>query len=189
MSASAGNTLNGDDGNNTLTATAKAEAPPSPAFGPRATNDLKGGAGNDTLTASVVSSANAANSLHGGDGDDILLAIVSEGSAGRSELFGAAGDDRLTVVGGADNRLADGLGKDWMIGGDGKDVFVLSASDNALRRHFRLLRRAGDQDKIDLTAFGAGPTDSFADGILMVNGEQIAQVLGDFAPATDLILA
>ncbi len=80
------------------------------------------------------------------------------GSVGRSELFGGAGDDRLSVIGGDENRLADGLGKDWMIGGDGKDNFVLTASDNALDTIGDFSGGSGDQDKIDLSAFGAGAT-------------------------------
>jgi Ca2+-binding RTX toxin-like protein len=185
------NALNGGDGNDSLTASAKAESssPPDPLLGPRATNDLKGGAGNDSLTASITAAGNAVNSLDGGDGNDLLLAAFTAGSAGRSELFGGAGDDRLTVVGGDDNRLADGLGTDWMIGGDGKDVFVLTASDNALDVISGFSGAAGDADKIDLTTFGAGPTESFSGGILTVNGEQVVQVFGDFDPATDLILA
>jgi RTX calcium-binding nonapeptide repeat (4 copies) len=141
------------------------------------------------LTASVTSSENAASTLHGGDGEDILLGTVTKGSVGHSELFGDAGDDWLTVVGGNDNRLADGLGKDWMIGGDGKDVFLPTAKDNALDVIADFSGAAGDQDKIDLTAFGAAPTASFAGGILTVDGEQVAEVFGDFNLATDLILA
>ena len=111
------------------------------------------------------------------------------GSVGRGELFGGAGDDRLGVIGGNENRLADGLGKDWMIGGDGKDIFVLTASDNALDTIGDFSGGSGDQDKMDLSAFGAGATSGFAGGILTVNGEQVAELFGDFDPATDLILA
>jgi serralysin len=191
LSASANNTLDGGDGDDTLTAVAKADtsSPPSPLFGARATNDLDGGAGNDVLTASITALWNAANSLDGGDGDDVLLAAFTVGSVGRSELFGGAGDDRLTVIGGNENRLADGLGKDWMIGGDRKDIFVLTASDNALDVIADFSGATGQQDKIDLTAFGAGATNSFSGDILSVNGEQVAEIFGNFDPATDLILA
>ena len=42
---------------------------------------------------------------------------------------------------------------------------------------------------MDLSAFGAGATSGFAGGILTVNGEQVAELFGDFDPATDLIMA
>jgi hypothetical protein len=141
------------------------------------------------LTAWATALGNAINSLDGGDGDDILLAGLTPGSGGHSELFGGAGDDLLTVIGGHENRLFDGFGKDWMIGGEGEDNFVLTANDNALDIIAGFSGATGQEDKIDLTAFGAGATSSFSGGILTVNGEQVAEVLGSFDPATDLILA
>ncbi len=93
------------------------------------------------------------------------------------------------MIGGDDNLLVDGFGKDWMIGGDGKENFVLTANDNALDVIAGFSGATGQQDKIDLTAFGAGATNSFSGGILTVNGEQVAEVHGTFDPTTDLILA
>ncbi|MGZ8351011.1 MAG: calcium-binding protein, partial [Allosphingosinicella sp.] len=183
--ARAANTLDGGGGNDTLVAHLGVSSPVVDS----ASNNLKGGAGNDSLTAWVTASSNAVNSLDGGDGDDILLAGLTPGSVGHSELFGGAGDDLLTVIGGDDNRFADGFGRDWMIGGDGKDNFVLTVNDTALDIIAGFSGVTGEQDKIDLTAFAAGATNSFSAGILTVNGEQVAEVFGSFDPATDLILA
>lgn len=96
-------TVNGGDGNDTITATG-------------ATNILEGGAGNDTLTA------DDSNRLDGGEGDDVLN--FTHGSYDQGEwgaAIGGAGDDTINLradalvfepllldVGGVDIRGGDG---------------------------------------------------------------------------------
>lgn len=187
------NTLAGGAGNDSLSATAESLRD----INTSARNTLDGGTGNDTLTAKAVfrvgssgGEYSATNALRGGDGDDILLATIVDGSMKSSELFGGAGDDRLTVVGGNNNRLADGAGTDRMTGGEGKDFFVLTAGDTTLDTLVDFSGATGDQDKVDLTAFGSGAQvyfDATAD-VLAVNGEQVAQIFGTFDPATDILV-
>ncbi len=79
-------------------------------------DELDGGSGHDTLYG-----AKGDDKLQGGDGDDLLY-----GNAGNDELDG--GDGRDTLVGGWGTDTITGGGGDVLIGGEGADVFHVSAS-------------------------------------------------------------
>jgi hypothetical protein len=96
-----------------------------------AANALDGGPGDDRLTAAAEAQgdpeARASNLLEGGTGSDILLAEIVD--LGSSDLLGGPGDDHLTVVGGNDNLLDGGPGRDRYQGGGGDDRFAIDAED------------------------------------------------------------
>jgi len=93
-------------------------------------NVLNVGTGNDSLEASLSAvarpgeQARAENHLNGGAGNDRLLATVAAGSIGTSFLNGGTGNDQLTVIGGSDNVLNGGSGRDSFVGSTGNDRFI-----------------------------------------------------------------
>lgn len=97
-----GGAANGDDGNDTLTAS-----------GTQA--NLHGGAGDDHLVQGAAPTVGSAWCIDGGDGNDVV-----DGSPGSDCLFGGAGNDVLHGNGGND-RLEGGAGDDTLDGGDGND--------------------------------------------------------------------
>ena len=104
---------------------------------------VSGGAGDDLLVGS-----NADDTLDGGDGADVL-----RGRGGDDVLDGGDGPD-LLIGGRGDDVLRGGLGPDVLLGGPGPDIFVFhrNAGDNRITDF-----RRGQNDKIDLTAFGLAP--------------------------------
>jgi Ca2+-binding RTX toxin-like protein len=132
------NTLNGDDGNDSLNALITYTADYQDAD-IDLTNDLYGGRGNDRLNAEIhvsVGDASASysigsNHLWGGAGNDVMTALIdtqnlssSVTPTGSSELHGEDGNDNLTVFGGTGNILDGGLGNDVLIGSDGQDTLI-----------------------------------------------------------------
>ena len=112
-------TVNGGDGNDTLSAAGASLG--------MTRLQINGNAGNDSLIGSVSGDA-----LDGGDGDDTLLGGLGNdvllGGAGIDRLTGDAGDDSLN--GGDDNDVLRGLdGNDSIVGGNGDDS-VLAGNDN-----------------------------------------------------------
>ena len=100
--------LNGDSGNDVL-------------HGQPGTDTLNGGAGNDRLLGS-----SGADTLNGGSGNDVL-----NGGSGNDSLMGGAGIDRLLGLSGDDTLSGGGLAvgeRDFLIGGNGADTFVLGTS-------------------------------------------------------------
>jgi VCBS repeat-containing protein len=136
-----------------------------------------------------------ADFLYGLDNSDQLMGDGHNdflwGGGGNDMLDGGSGNDVLD--GGADNDvLVDGTGLDMMTGGTGADTFKLTEGDDSLDlvTDFSGYNGSlGEGDKIDLTNFGSGAVVSFAADILTVNGEQVAEIHGDFDLATDLLLA
>jgi Ca2+-binding RTX toxin-like protein len=134
LSALALNSLDGGRGHDMLSARLVALAIGGAPSGPlqlAVSNVLNGGIGNDSLEAFLSAEVStpeeddrAENHLNGGSGNDRLLATVAPGSLGTSFLNGGAGDDLLTVVGGTDNVLNGGDGRDRLDGGVGNDRFL-----------------------------------------------------------------
>ncbi len=139
-------------------------------------NVLKGGDGNDRLEAYLdVDLYNppenpdslAQNRLDGGARDDTLIATVAAGSVGASILMGGSGNDRLTVIGGADNELSGGTGRDTLVSGVGSDH--MDGGEDADRFVFAPLNGHDTMefekgvDRIDLKAYAASGIHEFAD--------------------------
>ncbi|MEH2068070.1 MAG: calcium-binding protein [Nostoc sp.] len=106
------NLLLGGDGNDTLLASGSYFSYPS-TF---ANNTLKGGAGNDYLNIDYSSGDNL---LLGGDGDDTLSASTA---LGNNTLNGGGGNDTFYSQ---SNEIFDSQNNKILIGGGGKDKFVL----------------------------------------------------------------
>ena len=126
-SATAGDTLTGDDGGNRLD-------------GLGGDNVLYGNGGDDVLIA-----RDGADQLYGGAGDDGISAGGGndqawggdgndqlDGGDGDDQLFGEAGNDVITAGDGNDTMLDGGIGDDTIDGGAGNDVLVGGAGKDLL---------------------------------------------------------
>lgn len=125
----------------------------------RAGNDtLNGGMGNDELHDSEGD-----NVLNGGTGDDLLS--VNAGSAGINILDGGAGNDRLYANAG-----------DTLTGGEGQDIFTLSAQ--------KILYYPSAQTEALITDFRPGEDRLGFDGLVSEYGLLIGYTQGNpFDPA------
>lgn len=106
-------TLNGDDGNDVLSAA-----------GARLGNvvlSLNGGNGFDTIAGTADG-----DSINGGDGDDSI-----DGGTGNDTLTGGLGDDALNGDGG-DDSIDGGEGNDTLGGGEGNDLLDGSFGNDSL---------------------------------------------------------
>ena len=132
----ASNTINGGDGNDTITANVMAGAPIGP-FGvsPQAENIVDGGTGDDAIaaTAEVGGEAmgKASNTINGGDNNDTITAVADAQSFFSPEaeniIDGGTGDDEITATAAA--RSSDNAAASNEIrGGDGHDSIVATAS-------------------------------------------------------------
>lgn len=99
-----------------------------------------------TSVADKIKGLGGDDILFGEDGDDTLL-----GGGGNDTLYGQGGDDRLTG-GGGDDYMRGYAGDDTLNGGAGYDIGSIYAV-------------GGGPLNIDLSAFHAGKTISFADGL------------------------
>ena len=144
------------------------------------TNRLSGGTGDDTLSALAdierfdhaalpEKQSFATNILRGGIGADTVTAEISVGTPGRSLIYGDAGNDWLRALGGQDNRLFGGGGRDRVVAGDGSselhggaqtDTFVFYISRNHANQ--AIADFEGDLDRLRVI----GLTDGGAPGLV-----------------------
>lgn len=185
-------------------------------------NLLSGGAGNDTIWAGdgadsiygdagndVANGEAGADSIYGGTGNDSI-------SGGDGEDYINAGDDRDLVYGDADNdTIIGGAGTDSLYGGTGNDTFILNLGDTFNDTITPEIidgggtpgTSPGDEDVIDLTAYGwsrvdiaytggdptseSGVITVFApDGttvIGIINFTEIEEVIPCFTPGTMIL--
>jgi Ca2+-binding RTX toxin-like protein len=127
-----------------------------------------------------LSGLSGSDTLKGGGGNDTLM-----GGNGNDVLEGGDGDDLLSGHGQNDT-LIDGAGLDRLYGGPGADRFVLTKGDGALDLIGDF--SAADGDRVAVSEFGPGAEVSFAGGILTIDGEAVARIVGDFDPDLHLIL-
>jgi Ca2+-binding RTX toxin-like protein len=139
---------------------------------------LNGQYGDDTLYGDALnlfgSSIGGNDQLFGGAGNDVIygdaLQITSgarggsdtlNGGAGNDDLWGDANDASRAV--GRDDVLIGGAGNDEMWGGGGNDTFVIGVSHGWDTIYdFKV---AGEQDKIDLSAFNFADFDDINIGV------------------------
>jgi serralysin len=152
-------------------------------------NILSGGFGDDSLQAylsvqampGVTDGSKAENRLDGGGGNDTLVATVATDGVGTSFLNGGGGDDALTVIGGTDNHLDGGTGKDTLTSGSGDDTFFGGGGADAFvfappNGHDTIGDFETGRDLIDLTAFAAADIHDFSDlTIDATSGDSVIQ--------------
>lgn len=181
LSASVGSTaaalqhLDGGDGWDTLEAQLTVHARGGTGLFDIA-NVLKGGDGNDRLEAYLEvaldnapenASSLAQNRLDGGARDDTLIATVAAGSVGASILKGGSGNDKLTVIGGTDNELDGGIGRDTLTSGVGNDHMIGGADADrfvfAPQNGHDTVEFEKGADRIDLKGYAGSGIHAFAD--------------------------
>lgn len=132
-------TLNGGDGNDTITVVSDNIFGTTALFGDAGDdiltgnnndNGIRGGTGNDTLYGldgdDKLYGEDDNDILYGGDGLDNL-----QGGNGNDTLYGGADSDQLFGEDG-DDILYGGDGVDGLTGGSGADTFVFASSDTGL---------------------------------------------------------
>lgn len=153
-------------------------------------NILSGGFGDDSLQAylsvsvllDVTDGSKAENRLDGGNGNDTLVATVATEGVGTSFLSGGGGNDALTVIGGTDNHLDGGTGRDTLTGGSGDDTFFGGAGADAFvfappNGHDTIGDFETGRDLIDLTAFATADIHDFSDlTIDAASGNSVVQL-------------
>ena len=107
-------------------------------------NKLEGGGGKDTITGGAGNDV-----IDGGDGDDPML----DGGDGHDDIMGGAGRDKLNG-GAGDDTLNGGAGDDDLTGGAGDDTFVFTPDGSGTDTIVDFTREIGNNDRIDLKAFG-----------------------------------
>ncbi len=111
-----------------------------------------GGAGDDTL-----SGGSGADSLYGGDDQDNLSGGDDGdrllGDLGNDRLYGDAGSDTLEGGAGHDS-LYGGAGADSIDGGIGNDIIVVGTGSEGFGDVVAGGENTGDNDVLDLTAWG-----------------------------------
>lgn len=124
--------------------------------------------GNDTLIG-----GSGADTLYGGAGQDQLT-----GGAGDDRLFGDDGNDSLLGGQGSDS-LFGGIGNDTLIGGDGadslsggtgNDLFIIGGGSEGFGDTVAGGENVGDNDVLDLTAWGWALTNVIYDPFNAENG-------------------
>ena len=157
-------TLNGDEGNDTITFYRNSNETTSCILNGDAGNDtlyggyendtLNGGEGNDYLEDiwywggggnnilngdagnDTLSGGDENDTLNGGEGNDYLSGGDPDGRDGNNILNGDAGND--TLSGGSENdTLSGGLGKDTLTGDGGTDKFIFSTNDSGVGKELR----------------------------------------------------
>ncbi|MEH2248575.1 MAG: calcium-binding protein [Nostoc sp.] len=120
------NFLSGGDGNDSLSTSGYDEYRSYFSFSSSGNNTLDGGAGNDTLNANYSTGNNL---LSGGDGNDFLSTSSYVFTTSGGDYYDlSSGDNTLKGGAGADNLIVDySTGKNLLSGGDGNDT--LSASN------------------------------------------------------------
>ncbi len=121
-----GETIHGDEGDNTLTGTFRAdklygEGGDDTMYGGEGHDRMRGGDGDDTLKG-----GQGIDRLYGDDGDDRLY-----GGDGNDKLYGNDGDDEL-YGGTGDDYLSGGRGNDTLKGGKGNDELRGGAGDDTI---------------------------------------------------------
>lgn len=132
------------------------------------TNIFFGNAGNDLLDG-----RGGDDSLYGGADNDTVYGGAGadrvEGGDGNDQLFGGAGAD--TVLGGAGNDvLFGGAGADYLDGGTGDETFVMGLGSDAFGDTVAGGENSGDNDVLDLTAWGWSLTNIIYDPSNPENG-------------------
>ena len=119
-------------------------------FGEDDNDVLYGDAGNDTLDGGIDD-----DSLYGGTGDDSLIGgqgnDLLDGGAGNDTLMGADGGGFDTLIGGAGNDTFFIDEHDEASGGDDRDTFIVSASDQFADGSVDGGEGGDDYDVLDLT--------------------------------------
>jgi Ca2+-binding RTX toxin-like protein len=163
---------------------------------------LAGGDGNDTL-----GDVNGSNGLEGGAGDD----LISSGGTGNSRIFAGEGNDRIYVAGGNCIIAAEGgadiiefnyvhsgadLPKPYFSladGGDGNDVFQLSANKGIeaelwgkAGRDTYVLNSGAEENKYVVADFTAGAGGDLIDFTSLVGREP--PTINPFAPGGSMQL-
>ena len=152
-------------------------------------DDVFGFRGNGVVNVEKIDGGAGFNVIQGDDnpmsGDRLDFSSVELVNIAR--IDGGRGHDIITGSAGGDN-LVDGSGTDQLSGGGGADTFALTASDLAVDTIKDFSGAGGDGDVIDLVAFGANASVGFdpVSRILTVNGEDVAKIVGDFDPTTDV---
>ncbi len=172
--------LNGGDGDDTVTMDESSGALPKA--------NLSGGNGNDTMTAGsgddlllgdagndTLFAKGGADLMHGGDGNDTLT-----GGDGNDFVYGDAGNDRLVWNPGDDNDLfegGDGLDTAEVNGGNGAEVFTLTANGSRVRF-----------DRVDPAPFSidAGTIETFV--VNMNGGDDSFNASGNLAALVSVIV-
>lgn len=119
-------TINGGDGNDTLTGsingdTLNGENGADTLFGQDGNDTLSGGQNNDVLWGGADN-----DTLNGNNGSDVL-----NGGTGNDKLFGNGGDDVLKGSTG-DDTLSGNAGADQLIGGGGRDILLIDDADTVI---------------------------------------------------------
>ena len=132
------------------------------------TNVFFGNAGNDYLDG-----RGGDDSLYGGADNDTVLggagADLVDGGIGQDSLLGEAGND--TVLGGAGNDwLNGGAGADSIDGGIGNDTIVVGTGTEGYGDTVVGGENTGDNDVLDLTAWGWALTNIIYDPMNPENG-------------------
>lgn len=129
-------TVNGSEGNDTITGTAQADSISANGGDDRiyagAGNDtVSGGLGNDSIDGDggddSLSGGDGADTIDGGDGNDHI-----DGGAGNDNIYdGAAGNDTIDGGDGDDTIVADG-GDNSISGGEGNDAIYANSGTNTI---------------------------------------------------------
>ena len=171
--------INGEDGDDII-------------FGDEGDDTLSGDAGND-----VIYGRNDNDVISGDDGDDVLSGDAGNdnisGGIGSDTLKGGAGDDTLEGSSGIGSLLVADDHRDVLIGGSGRDHFVIQSSyaingdsDYALIQDF-----SASEDAIAINAgdFSLQQTSStLPKGVGLYNGGDLVAVISGYS-ASELSLA
>jgi Ca2+-binding RTX toxin-like protein len=131
-------------------------------------DSLYGGTGNDTLIGGagndLLDGGDGNDSLYGGTGNDLLY-----GGLGNDRLYGGDGND--LIDGGAGNDLIyGGAGADTFIGGTGNDTIIAAGTSDDFGDVVDGSENLGDNDVLDLSAWGWHLTNVIYDPLNPENG-------------------
>lgn len=147
-------------------------------------NDAIYGRNNAAGTTELLSGGAGADMVDGRDGRDTV-----SGGAGNDYLFGSLGADSISGGDGNDI-LFGGYGPDSLTGNAGSDTFILRMGDFETITDFDVTAGAGDTLKIwleslDNTAASGSYVVDYdeANGILLVDGTPVVQLIGTYTEA------
>ncbi|MGV8954016.1 MAG: calcium-binding protein, partial [Cypionkella sp.] len=131
-------------------------------------DSLYGGTGNDTLIGGagndLLDGGDGNDSLYGGTGNDLLY-----GGLGNDRLYGGDGND--LIDGGAGNDLIyGGAGADTFTGGSGNDTIIAAGNSDDFGDVVDGSENLGDNDVLDLSAWGWHLTNVIYDPLNPENG-------------------
>ena len=158
-------------------------------FGGTGDDTLSGGEGDDTLVGS-----GGDDTLEGGAGDDLL-----QGGSGNDTLSGGEGDDR--IEGGSGDDLitlgAGSVGQDFVLGGTGTDVALLSGTRSDWswsqledgRWEIRSVRQSGDEGSdesvarlVDVEQLRFADEEAGAEAVTLAGSDSTADQSADYRP-------